>query len=166
MAAFFQVTSNTIRNSAATSLYGRRLGLMLPNDILQGASDIRRPIVAATSDTTAALIPGYGFNTVDTTTDDGWMLGPPVPGCKCELFTATTSTGTRTITMGSTIGTGAATTNWAIMSSAGAAYNTITIKGGGQYLELVGLSSALYGIVTRGTGGIASSAVSTEMVIS
>jgi hypothetical protein len=161
MAAFINVSLDTVRSKMITSIHGKRLGLD-PNDVLLGPVEFMRPIVACTSDTTGTIMFGAGVYSVDTTTDDGWRLGQPIPGATVEIFTATTSTGTRTITMGTATTTG----TWAMMSSAAITYATIVIKGGGQYLKLIGLTTDLYGIVTRGTGGIASSAVSTEMVIS
>ena len=81
----------TIRNSIVTSVYGRRLGLanLVSGDAnsegLIGFASVRQPIADATSDTTGTNITGYGITTVDTTTDDTWLLDNPIAGVSKTL---------------------------------------------------------------------------------
>lgn len=149
-------TLEQIRNQIRTSIYGRRLGLD-DNQQLVGVKGTRIPVNAATTATTAITITGDGFWTVDTTTNTGWLLGQPVVGGFLYLNTGATSTGIRTITTVST--------NWTIVSSANSTGTIITAQGGGITLTLFGITSAQYAIVNRGPGGLASSAVSTELAI-
>lgn len=137
----------TIRNSAKTPLYGRRLGLKgvtssdQLNELLIGMSDVQLPIVDATSDTTGTNITGYGITQFDTSTDDTWLLDNPIAGVRKVLYTGTTSTGIRTIKRKDS--------SFAIASSANSTGTTIAAQGGGLTLELIGISSALYGVVTK-----------------
>lgn len=149
------LTLEQVRNTIITSIFGRRLGLDI-NQQLVGVNGLRHPINAATSDTTATAISASGFWTVDTTTDDGWTGSAPIVGGRLEIMTVSTSTGIRTITMPS--GT-------LIQSSANSTGSIITCQGGGQTLGLIGLTTALYGILYKGANSLASSAVSTNMAI-
>ena len=144
----------TIRSQALTSIHGRRLGLNI-NDALVGPVGMVLPITDATSATTATNITGYGWTTVDTSTDDGWLLDNPIPGMTKVIYTGSTSTGIRTIKRKDN--------TFAIQSSANSTGTTIVAQGGGLTLTLFGVSSALYAVVSRPTGF--SSACSTEMAI-
>lgn len=144
----------TIRNNILTSLYGRRLGLDTLGALRGHVGEVQ-PITDATSDTTGTNITGYGFTTVDTSTDDTWLLDNPIPGMFKHIYTGSTSTGIRTIKRKDN--------TFAIQSSANSTGTTIIAQGGGLMLTLFGVSSALYAIVARPTGF--SSACSTEMAI-
>jgi hypothetical protein len=159
------MSRETLRNNILTSVHGRRLGLSRGSsanmEYLVGPDGIRSPhgavyeVQAATSDTTGTNITAYGFQTVDSTTDDGWLLDPPIVGVTKILYTGSTSTGIRTIKrMDNT---------FAIQSSANSTGTTIIAQGGGLSLTLIGISTALYGVLSRGVGF--SSAASTEMAI-
>lgn len=145
---------NTIRNQIITSLYGRRLGL---NSLgaLAGHEGEVMPITDATSDTTGTAITGYGFTSVDTTTDDTWLLSAPKPGMFKYIYTGSTSTGIRTIKREDA--------TFAIRTSGSSTNTTIVAQGGGLLLTLFGISTALYAVVSRPTGF--SSACSTEMAL-
>ena len=155
-------------HKATTNLYGRRFGLQAlssgqtgaargPIDFLVGGKlgGVRHEIQAATSDTTGTNITGWGFTSVDTTTNDTWLLDNPIAGVRKTLYTGSTSTGIRTIYRKDS--------TFAIRSSANSTGTTIIAQGGGLTLELMGLSSALYAIIGRPTGF--SSACSTEMAL-
>lgn len=144
----------TLRNLAITPIYGRRLGLDVAGRLI-GHEGLRIPTKDATSDTTGTTIDGYGWSNVDTTTDDTWLLAAPVPGAFKYIWTGSTSTGIRTIKR--------ADATFAIQTSASSTNTTIVAQGGGLLLTLFGLSSALYGVVSRPTGF--SSACSTEMAL-
>lgn len=145
---------NQLRNEIITSIHGRRLGLDTAGRLI-GHEDIRIPITDATSDTTGTNIAGYGWTTVDTTTDDTWLLSAPVRGSFKYIYTGSTSTGIRTIKR--------ADATFAIRSSANSTGTTIVAQGGGLMLTLFGVTSAIYAVVNRPTGF--SSACSTEMAI-
>jgi hypothetical protein len=145
---------NELRNLIQTSIFGRRLGLD-KNDQLIGHTGLREPVTAATSDTTGTTISGYGWTSVDTSTDDTWLLAAPVPGAYKYLYTGSTSTGIRTIKR--------ADATFAIQSSGNSTGTTIVAQGGGLTLQLFGISTALYAVVSRPTGF--TSACSTEMAI-
>lgn len=147
-------TVEQLRNEIITSIFGRRLGLD-NNGMLVGFNDNRIPITDATSDTTGTNIPGFGVTTVDTSTDDTWLLSAPVRGAMKYIYTGSTSTGIRTIKR--------ADNSFAIRSSAASTLTTIVAQGGGLWLQLFGVSSAIYAIVGRPTGF--SSACSTEMAL-
>lgn len=138
----------TIQNSIETSIYGRRLGLkrLVSSDAnsqaLVGVAAEQLPIADATSDTTGTNITGYGITSVDTTTDDGWLLDNPIPGVRKVIYTGSTSTGIRTVKRKDN--------TFAIRSSASSTLTTILAQGGGLTLELIGISSALYGVIKTG----------------
>jgi hypothetical protein len=144
----------TLRNLAVTTIYGRRLGIDVAGRLV-GHEGLRIPTKDATSDTTGTALDGYGWSNVDTTTDDTWLLSAPVPGAFKYIYTGSTSTGIRTIKR--------ADATFAIQTSANSTGTTIVAQGGALLLTLFGLSSALYGVVSRPTGF--SSACSTEMAI-
>ena len=152
----------TIRNSIVTSIYGRRIGLTRlvagddNSESLLGPAAMRVPVTDATSDTTGTNITGYGITTVDTTTDDTWLLDNPIAGVEKTIYTGpTTSTGIRTIKRKDN--------TFAIQTSANSTGTTIVAQAGGLTLRLIGITSAIYGVLARPTGF--SSACSTEMAI-
>jgi hypothetical protein len=144
----------TLRNDIITSIHGRRLGLDTAGRLI-GHEGLRIPEVDATSDTTGTVITGHGWTNVDTSTDDTWLLAPPVKGAFKYIYTGSTSTGIRTILRQDA--------TFAIRSSANSTSVGIIAQGGGLLLELFGLTSAIYAIVSRPTGF--SSACSTEMAL-
>ena len=129
-----------IRNKILTSIHGRRLGLDA-DGFLAGAKPVRQVVTNATSDTTGTAIPNHGIASVATTTDDGWTLTDPVPGIGVRIATASTSTGTHTITP-------AAAT---IISTNGIAGSAIAMVSQGAYIELMGLSTSVWAVVSRGS---------------
>ena len=122
-----------------TSIHGRRLALDKDDNVM--AEGVRLNVVAATSDTTGTALPNHGLVTVETTTNDGWSLTDPVPGCEVTLMTGSTSTGTHTVTP-------AAAT---ILSSQGEAGSAIALNGGGAHISLIGLSTALWRVTSIGS---------------
>jgi hypothetical protein len=159
------MSRQTLRNTIRTSIHGTRLGLTQGSsanmEYIVGPDGFKSPhgavyeVQAATSDTTGTNITAYGITSVDTTTDDTWLLDPPIVGVTKTIYTGSTSTGIRTIKR--------ADNTFAIQSSANSTITTIIAQGGGLILQLVGVTSALYGITARPTGF--SSACSTEMAI-
>jgi len=149
-----------------TSLYGRRFGLQalssaqtgaqrIPVDFLVGANfgGLRQEVQAATSDTTGTNIRGWGITTVDTTTDDTWLLDNPIAGVEKLLYTGSTSTGIRTIIRKDS--------TFAIRSSANSTNIGLIAQGGGIMIGLMGISSAIYALMTtHGTTEVALSVTS------
>lgn len=132
-------TLENIRARINTSLHGRRFGLT-NTDYAAGMKDSLRPVTNATSDTTGTAIPGYGFHTVETTTNDTWTLSDPEhAGVEVSLATLTTSTGVRTISP-------AAAT---IVSSNGVAGSAIALNGLGDRITLVGISTSQWMVKTN-----------------
>ena len=144
----------TLRNEIVTSVYGRRLGLDSGGRVI-GHEGLRIPHKDATSDTTGTTIEGHGWTNVDTSTDDTWLLAAPVKGAFKYIYTGSTSTGIRTIKR--------LDNTFAIRTSGNSTGTTIVAQGGGLWLQLFGVSSAIYAIVNRPTGF--SSACSTEMAL-
>lgn len=137
----------TIRNQIVTSLFGRRMGLTrqvtadVDSEHILGVQGLKYPYTDATSDTTGTDIKGYGITVVDTTTDDTWLMDAPIPGVYKTLYFGSTSTGIRTIKRDD--GT------WAIRTTASSTGTTIVVQAGGQSIVLLGLSTALYGVVSK-----------------
>lgn len=137
----------TIKNSIVTTLYGRRLGLKKvvaadeSSEFLAGVGGLQVPITDATSDTTGTNITGYGVTTVDTSTDDTWLLDNPIAGVEKTLYFGSTSTGIRTVMRKDN--------TFAIRTTAASTLTTIVVQGGGQSIKLIGISSAIYGIVHK-----------------
>lgn len=144
------MSRETLRNKIRTSVHGRRLGLTPGSsttmEYLVGPDGFQSPhgsvyeVQAATSDTTGTNITAYGFQTVDTTTDDTWLLDPPIVGVMKTLYTGSTSTGIRTIKR--------MDNSFAMRTSASSTLTTILAQGGGITLQLFGLTSAIYALVT------------------
>lgn len=148
------ISIDFLKDQIQTSIHGRKLGMDVTG-LLVGAQGERIPVTDATSDTTGTAITGYGFTSVDTTTNDTWTLSAPVKGAFKYLYTGSTSTGIRTIVR--------ADNSFAIRSSGASTLTTIVAQGGGLMLTLFGVSSAIYAVVGRPTGF--SSACSTEMAL-
>lgn len=137
----------TLRNSIVTSLFGRRLGIAKAvssdanSEYLVGMNGMRVPIQDATSDTTGTNILGYGITTVNTSTDDTWLLDNPIAGIYKHLYFQSTSTGIRTIYRKDN--------TFAIQTTGSSTGTTIAAQSGGMSLHLIGISSALYGVVSK-----------------
>lgn len=137
----------TLRNSIVTSIFGRRLGIAKAvssdanSEFLVGLNGMRVPIADATSDTTGTNITGYGITTVNTTTDDTWLLDNPIAGVIKHLVFQSTSTGIRTIYRKDN--------TFAIQTTGSSTGTTIAAQSGGMALVLQGVSSALYIVVSK-----------------
>jgi len=129
------------RDDIRTSIHGRRVGLT-HDDYLVGFKQAKQVVTNATSDTTGTAIPNHGFHSVITTTDDTWTLTDPTPGCQVSLGTASTSTGTHTIT-----------TVAVIVSTASTGGTNIAMNAMGESCTLVGLSTAVW-LVTSNVNAV------------
>jgi len=126
------------RNQIITSLYGRRLGLDKDNRLI-GIKGRREVITEATSNTTATLLPNFGIVTIASSNDITWVIEDPQIGCEVKILTGSTSTGNHYIQ----------TDNATIKSSFGSTQNQIDFLGGGAGMTLVGLSTSLWGVLTK-----------------
>lgn len=141
------ISLTTIRNNILTSLFGRRLGLkpLVPSDPasehLLGMAGEQLPVTDATSDTTGTNITAYGITTVNTTTNDTWLLDPPLAGVLKRIVFITTSTGVRTIMRKDA--------TFAIESTGSSTGTTIAAQSGGMSLVLQGVSATAYVIVSK-----------------
>lgn len=140
-----------IRRKIHVSIKGRRIGLTPRNGYLAGPPDILRPVSNATSATTATALAPYGFHTLSTTTNSGWVLtDPSEAGLRVSLATVTTSTGNHAVTP-------AAAT---IISTNGVAGSSMTLQGIGASIELLSISTAQWIVTSRygTTSGLLASA--------
>jgi len=126
-----------LRNRIITSIHGRSLGLD-EHDRLCGIKGRREVITAATSGTVGNL-PNYGIITVATSTDATWTLDDPEVGCEVKIMTGSASTGEHVIQ----------TDNATIKSSFSTTQVEFTMQGGGAGMTLVGLSTSMWGILTK-----------------
>lgn len=138
----------TLRGINLTSIYGRRLGLSVvstgqsggtkgPQEFLQGVNEIRLPI--STSETTATPLNASGISYLVGTSAAStpvFTLAPPIPGVKKRIvFGSTDSALYVKMTSGCSI----------IGTSLGSTVAATIRSSGGGYVELEGLTTALYG---------------------
>ena len=137
-----------LRNLIITSIYGRRLGLDVNENII-GPKVLKRPVAAGTSDTTGTNLPNYGYSSVVTTTDDTWVLDNPYVGAEVTLMTGSSSTGLHQINLGGSV----------CYSTQGIAGSTVVLTGMGGSITLLGISTAIWQVIGR-AGSSASNYVS------
>jgi hypothetical protein len=146
------------------SVYGRALGVSY-DGYPTGERGWKDRINTLTSATTSTYVNHYGVNTFDVSTGSsasgsgaGFIMNSPIAGVRTVLANITTSS-TQAITITTTAGTiisGGHTVMGSSVSfgtaiTAGSSYNTITLNGGGEILEMVGLSTSYY-LVTSVNG--------------
>lgn len=159
-----------LRNQILTSLFGRRIGFEPGNssdtnpDYLAGPRGFREPIsgfssggstVTSTSVTTP--LPGYGPSMVGATAASAttaYNLAAPIPGVRKIIFNPTTGQ--------AVVGT---TDAGAFICASGSVTSTlgiITLAPKGSFIELMGLSTALWGVI--GIGGISTGGYAVTIV--
>lgn len=143
---------NGIRNEMIHSLYGRRLGVD-QNNLLVGHTGERVPAEGWSSggstfpSSSPATLSAFGLTVGGTTGSSGstaaspacQQLPAPVPGVRKLLFNASTAM--------FTAGTTAAAAYFMSTGSAGSTYQYVTLWGKGVSLELIGLTTALWGVL-------------------
>ncbi len=151
-----------LRQQQITSMFGRRLGLAPGNliqstiDFLVGARDIRVAVEGVGVGTTivstavATPLPPYGVSLLGATAASAttaYTLSAPVPGVRKVLFVPTTGYAV-VVTTTDTTGAGAGPM---LVSTASvtSTYQTITFTGKGNFIELIGLTTALWGVLTN-----------------
>lgn len=133
------------------SLYGRLLGID-KDGFITGLNGIKVPAIytgpsgsetlsggaaSVTSPTTAQTVAAGGTSIFNATAAKTYSLAAPAAGVTKRLTNTTTSTAARTITLAS----------GNIVSTSLSTGQTITMTGLGQSAELIGLSTAQYGVV-------------------
>lgn len=151
-----------LRSQLGTQIYGRRLALAPGNAIqsqieyLVGPRDIRLQVEGVSSAgstivSTAVATPlsPYGVSLVGATlasATTGYTLSAPVPGVRKVLFVPTTGYAVVTVTTDST-GVGAGT-KLCSTNSVTSTEQQITLVGKGAMVELMGLTTGLWAILT------------------
>ncbi len=147
-------------NSILTSLYGRRLGLQqittgkdgvsLPFDVLVGAEQVRNGVT--TAETTGTGVTSYGvsfLNGTSAASSSVYVLDPPVPGVRKTVVFSSANTPMYLRTKNAeTFRTSADSTVATVISS------TLT----GAVVDLIGLTTAMWGLLTNGTTAISRAA--------
>lgn len=152
-----------LRSQLVTQIYGRRLGLSAGNssdtnaeylvgprafrDVVGGVSSAGSSI---TSTDVTSIIPAYGVTLVGATgasATTAYQLAAPVPGVRKTLFNPTSGNATVLVS-----GAGAV-----MDSTASNALVSMKLNAAGAFVELIGLTTAVWGIINVSqisTGGI------------
>lgn len=142
----------SLRNQMITSLFGRRIGLDI-NGAIVGPKDIRVAIEGFSSagstigSTSPATLSAFGVTVGGSVLSSGstaaspacQQLPAPIPGVFKTLFNMTTAM--------MTIGTTAASAYFMSTGSAGSTYQYVTLWGKGASVQLLGLTTAFWGVV-------------------
>jgi hypothetical protein len=146
-----------------TSIFGRRLGLQLmssaqtgtavagrKSEFLVGPDDLRYEVT--TGETTATNLKPYGVSFLTGTSaasSSVFVIDPPIPGVmKTVVFTSGSQPVYLRTNGGETFRTSADTTVATVISS------TLT----GCTVQLIGLTTSIYGLLTNGTSTISRAA--------
>lgn len=141
------------RDKIMTSLWGRRFGLQLmstvqtggaaPTDLLIGPEALREGV--STAETTASAIRPFGvsfLNGTSAASSSVYVLDPPIPGVrKTVVFSSANTPQYLRTKNGETFRTSADSTIATVISS------TLT----GATVELIGLTTSIWGLLTNGT---------------
>ena len=102
-------------------------------------------VTTLTTSTTSASARGLG----SVSSSSGiWTLAAPVPGVVKRLFATSTSTLLRQFTVASGNITAGIMVSTAYGTTAGSTYTTVNLNAQGQAVTLIGLSTAMYGVMT------------------
>lgn len=168
-----------LRSQLLVSIFGRRLGFAPGNafqtepEYLVGPRAFREQVAGVSSGSTivstavATALPPYGVSLIGASgasATTAYILSAPVPGVKKMLFVPTTGYAV-VITTTDTTGAGAGPM---ICSTASvtSTHQTITFAGKGNYCELIGLTTGLWGVLSfqlKESTGALSSAASTSI---
>jgi hypothetical protein len=141
------------QSNITTSLHGRRFGLQiistaqnggrLPAEFLVGPEAVREGLTTAESTGTNLLPYGVSFLPgTSAASSSVYVIDPPIPGVrKTVVFSSGTTPQYLKTKNGETFRTSADSTVATVISS------TLT----GAVVELIGLSTALWGLLTNGT---------------
>jgi len=144
-----------LRSQIKTSIFGRRLGLDSDGFMVgpkqsrvqvEGVSSAGSTIV---STAVATPLSNYGVSLVGATAASGttaYILAAPSPGVRKTLFVPTTG---YAVVIATTDSTGAgAGAFFASTGSVTSTYQKITLTGKGAMCDLIGLTTALWGVLT------------------
>lgn len=172
-----------LRSQIVTSLFGRRLGLTAGNSVdtnieyIAGPRGFRNSVLGVSSagstivsTSVSSALPAYGVSLVGASgasATTGYTLSAPVPGVRKVLYCPTTGYAVVTVTTDSTgAGAGPMICSTASVTST---YQVITFAGKGNFVELMGLTTGLWGVVgglnTLSSTGVLSSASSTTITV-
>ena len=140
-------------NNIITSIHGRRIGLQAQSsvatggtggaDLLTGPSEFKPGIT--TGETTATNLKAFGLSFISGTSaasSSVYTIDPPIPGVRKTVVFSSANTPIYLKTNGGeTFRTSADSTIATVLSS------TLT----GAVVELIGLTTAMYGLLTNGT---------------
>lgn len=149
----------TLRSNILTSIFGRRLGLD-PNEFMVGPKDIRLATQTLTSATTGTNAVNYGITGFNVTTASAstassvgttevgrsFLLDPPSEGVSKILYNANSTGSTASVVV--EFGTGVT----CFSASLGSTFTGLTMWAGGQYAQLVGVSTSQWMAMTGSTG--------------
>lgn len=136
-----------LRSQILDSIKGRKFGLDVNSDLV--VRSVRQPVMGTTGGTTilstaSATLPAYGVSMVGSSGTSGatsYVLDAPIPGVRKTIFNPTTGT--------VVLGTTAAGAFICSTGSATSTYGYATFAGKGNILEMIGLTTALWGVVTN-----------------
>lgn len=138
-----------VRNRLVTSIFGRRLGLE-SNNALGGMVGVINPIsgfssggTTITSTDVGTAIPAYGLTAVGASgasATTAYVLAAPIPGVRKTLFVPTTGYAVVLSSTGSFYCSTASVTS---------TYQIATFTGKGNVLELMGVTTALWAVLTN-----------------
>lgn len=155
---------NSAPGSMLPSLYGRRIGLMPMSsaqtgtgktglgtvDFIVGPEDLRRGVT--TNETTGVNVPAWGVSFLNGTTaasSSVYVLDPPIPGVRKTIVFSSANTPMYLRTANAeTFRTSADSTIATVISS------TLT----GAVVELIGITTGIWGLLTNGTSVISRAA--------
>lgn len=141
---------NGLRAAIVTSMWGRRVGFD-QNDFIVGTKDTRLLVEGVSSagstmiSTSSLNLSAYGISLVGATGASGttgYVLGAPVPGVYKTIFCASTGYAVITTTAG---------TNYSSTGSAASTHTVCTMAGKGNALQLIGLTTSLWGVLPNQT---------------
>ena len=143
-------TLANIRAKTRTSIHGRQLGL--DRDFLGGVKDIRHVVTDVT--TAGTVLPNHGFVTLSTTKSSvAATIASPEPGVGvsiCMIGAGTTNS--YIVTSASTAATFTSTT--------GTGDTKITFTALGAHTQLMGISTAVWAVLTRASTDVAKAVAS------
>ena len=101
-------------------------------------------VQALTSASTGTQITAGGVTSIGSSADQTFILAPPIGGARKTIFCTSTSTGIRTVRLSTSLG-------GTFESTLGSSFRAYTLTNQGQALNLVGLSTSIWGVVNHGS---------------
>jgi len=146
-------------SQANTSLYGRRIGLQILSTSITGASQgpsdaLVGPAVrhdVSTAETTATSIPAQGYTMLSGTSVAStpvFMLDPPIPGIRKTIYFLSTDSHISVRTKNGEAISGTS------LGNTGAGFATVVRSSGGGVVDLVGLTTAVWGALSFSSSAV------------